>query len=88
MADELGTYNITMNKVAPGLILTDRIKHTLPPNQDPEEAMQQRAANIPLRRIGDPQELASLVTFLASEKASYISGTTIPVDGGASRSIY
>lgn len=88
MADELGPYNITVNNVAPGLILTDRIKHTLPPDQDPDEAMQQRAANIPLRRIGDPKELAALVAFLASEQASYISGTTIPVDGGASRSIY
>lgn len=88
MADELGPYNITVNNVAPGLILTDRIKHTLPPGQDPDEAMKQRAANIPLRRIGDPQELAALVAFLVSEQASYISGTTIPVDGGASRSIY
>jgi 3-oxoacyl-[acyl-carrier protein] reductase len=88
MADELGAYNITVNNVAPGLILTDRIKHTLPPNQDPDEALKQRAANIPLRRIGDPKELAALVAFLASEQASYISGTTIPVDGGASRSIY
>lgn len=88
IADELGPYNITVNNVAPGLILTDRIKHTLPPNQNPEEAMKQRAANIPLRRIGEPKELAALVAFLVSEQASYISGTTIPVDGGASRSIY
>jgi 3-oxoacyl-[acyl-carrier protein] reductase len=88
MADEFGPYNITVNNVAPGLILTDRIKHTLPPNQDPDEAVKQRAANIPLRRIGDPKELAALVAFLASDQASYISGTTIPVDGGASRSIY
>jgi 3-oxoacyl-[acyl-carrier protein] reductase len=88
MADELGPYNITVNNVAPGLILTDRIKHTLPPNEDPEEAVKQRAANIPLRRIGEPKELAALVAFLVSEQASYISGTTIPVDGGASRSIY
>jgi 3-oxoacyl-[acyl-carrier protein] reductase len=88
MADELGPHNITVNNVAPGLILTDRIKHTLPPGQDPDEAMKQRAANIPLRRIGDPKELAALVAFLVSEQASYITGTTIPVDGGASRSIY
>jgi 3-oxoacyl-[acyl-carrier protein] reductase len=88
MADELGPYNITVNNVAPGLILTDRIKYTLPPNQDLEEAMKQRAANIPLGRIGEPKELAALVAFLVSEQASYISGATIPVDGGASRSIY
>lgn len=88
MADELGPHNITVNNVAPGLILTDRIKHTLPPDQDPEQALKERSAQIPLRRIGEPHELAALVAFLASEQASYISGTTIQVDGGASRSIY
>lgn len=88
MADEFGPYNITVNNVAPGLILTDRIKHTLPPDQDPDQALRERSAQIPLRRIGEPQELAALVAFLASEQASYISGTTIQVDGGASRNIY
>jgi 3-oxoacyl-[acyl-carrier protein] reductase len=88
MADEFGPHNITVNNVAPGLILTDRIKHTLPPDQDPEQALKERSAQIPLRRIGEPHELAALVAFLASEQASYISGTTIQVDGGASRSIY
>jgi 3-oxoacyl-[acyl-carrier protein] reductase len=88
MADEWGPYNITVNNIAPGLILTDRIKHTLVPGQDPDQAMKERSAQIPLRRIGEPHELAALVAFLASEQASYISGTTIPVDGGASRSIY
>ncbi|MFD1257168.1 SDR family NAD(P)-dependent oxidoreductase [Mucilaginibacter terrae] len=88
MADELGPYNITVNNVAPGLILTDRIKHTLPPDQDADEAMKQRAVSIPLRRIGEPKELAALVAFLVSDQASYITGTTIPVDGGSSRSIY
>ena len=88
MADEFGPYNITVNNVAPGLILTDRIKHTLPPDQDPEQALKERSAQIPLRRIGEPHELAAMVAFLASEQASYISGNTIQVDGGASRSIY
>jgi 3-oxoacyl-[acyl-carrier protein] reductase len=88
MADELGPYHITVNNVAPGLILTDRIKHKMPPNQDPDKALRERAARIPLGRIGEPQELAALVAFLASEQAAYITGTTIPVDGGASRSIY
>ncbi|MBB6130367.1 SDR family oxidoreductase [Mucilaginibacter lappiensis] len=88
MADEFGPYNITVNNVAPGLILTDRIKHTLPKDVDPEQAIKDRAKSIPLGRIGKPEELAALVTFLASDQAAYISGTTIPVDGGASRSIY
>jgi len=88
MADELGPYNITVNNVAPGMILTDRLKHTLPQGADPEQALQEKTKNIPLGRIGKPEELAALVTFLASEQAAYISGTTIQVDGGASRSIF
>lgn len=88
LADEFGVYNITVNNVAPGLILTDRIKHTLPHNTDPEAAIKEKAKSIPLGRIGKPEELAALVAFLASEPAAYISGTTIQVDGGASRSIF
>lgn len=88
LADEFGPYNITVNNVAPGLILTDRIKHTLPKDVDPEQAVKDKAKSIPLGRIGKPEELAALVTFLASEQAAYISGTTIQVDGGASRGIF
>ncbi|MBL4676465.1 MAG: SDR family oxidoreductase [Mucilaginibacter sp.] len=88
MADELGPYHITVNNVAPGLILTDRIKHTLPKDMDTEEAIKEKTKGIPLGRIGQPEELAALVAFLASEQASYISGQTIQVDGGAGRSIY
>lgn len=87
MADEFGQYNITVNNVAPGMILTERLKHTLPKDADPEEALKERAKNIPLGRIGKPEELAALVTFLASEQAAYITGTTIQVDGGANRGI-
>ncbi|WP_345954443.1 SDR family oxidoreductase [Mucilaginibacter sp. PAMB04168] len=88
MADELGPYNITVNNVAPGMILTDRLKHTLPPGKNADEALKERAAKIPLGRIGEPHELAALVAFLVSAQGSYITGATIPVDGGASRSIY
>lgn len=88
MADELGAYNITVNNVAPGLILTDRVKDTLPKDKPTEQVLKERAEAIPLKRIGTPEEFAGIVAFLASEKASYITGTTIQVDGGASRSIY
>jgi len=88
MADEFGPYNITVNNVAPGMILTDRLKHNLPKDADVEQALKERAKNVPLGRIGKPEELAALVTFLASEQAAYISGTTIQVDGGANRGIF
>jgi 3-oxoacyl-[acyl-carrier protein] reductase len=88
MADEFGSYNITVNNVAPGMILTDRLKQTLPADANPEQALKERAKNIPLGRIGKPEELAALVTFLASGQAAYITGTTIQVDGGANRGIF
>jgi 3-oxoacyl-[acyl-carrier protein] reductase len=88
MADEFGPYQITVNNIAPGLILTDRIKHTLPKDKDPEEALQEKTKNIPIGRIGKPEELAALAAFLASGQAAYITGTTIQVDGGLNRSIY
>jgi 3-oxoacyl-[acyl-carrier protein] reductase len=56
MADEFGPYNITVNNVAPGLILTDRIKHTLPKGADTEEAMKEKSQSIPLGRIGEPAD--------------------------------
>ncbi|EHQ27909.1 SDR family oxidoreductase [Mucilaginibacter paludis] len=87
LADEVAPYGITVNNVAPGLILTDRIKETLPAG-NPEEALKQKTKNIPAGRIGKPEELAAVVAFLASEQAAYITGTTIPVDGGSNRGIY
>jgi len=88
MADELGPYGITVNNVAPGTVLTDRIRGMVPAGADPETALKEIAKNIPLGRLGEPWELAALVTFLASEQASYITGTTIQVDGGANRAIF
>lgn len=88
LADEFGPYNITVNNIAPGLILTDRIKHTIPQGTDAETAIKEKTKGIPLGRIGKPEELAALAAFLASEQAAYISGATIQVDGGASRGIF
>ncbi len=93
LADEVGPDQITVNNVCPGLILTDRgrssaIKKELAAGLTEDEALAEKAKNIPLRRIGQPEEPAALITFLASEKASYITGTTIQVDGGVTRSIF
>jgi len=87
LSDEVGPDNITVNNVAPGLILTDRVKDSLPPHPPGEEErlLAERARSIPVRRIGRPEELADLVTFLASPLAGYITGATIPIDGGAIR---
>ena len=92
LSTELAPDNITVNNVAPGLILTDRVKETLPkpvpggPGID--QLLAERAKDIPLGRIGKPEELAALVTFLASPLAGYITGTTIQVDGGAVKAPY
>jgi 3-oxoacyl-[acyl-carrier protein] reductase len=92
LSNELAPDNITVNNVAPGLILTDRVMDSLPPVQPGgpglEELLAQRAKDIPLGRIGKPEELAALVTFLASPLAGYITGATIQVDGGAVKAPY
>jgi 3-oxoacyl-[acyl-carrier protein] reductase len=87
LSEELGPHHITVNNVAPGLILTDRVKETLQPRLGvtEEELLAERARTIPVGRIGKPEELGALVAFLASPLAAYITGATIPVDGGAIR---
>lgn len=89
---EFAPYNITVNNVCPGRILTDRIVHLASIKAEKEgksvdEAMATMGADVPARRIGEPEELANLVVFLASERASYITGTTIQVDGGLVRGL-
>lgn len=83
MANELGPKGITVNSIGPGRIDTDRMKEVYP--EGPTEA---DVAMIPLRRFGRPEEAAAVVCFLASERASYLTGTLIPVDGGLSKALY
>lgn len=87
LSDEVGPDHITVNNVAPGLILTERVLDSLPPHnpEEEEKLLAERAKTIPVRRIGRPEELADLVAFLASPLAGYITGATIPIDGGAIR---
>ncbi len=73
LAKEVAPKRITVNAVAPGVILTDMTKDSI------DESSRQR---IPMRRFGTPQEVADLVSFLASDKASYISGQVIGINGG------
>jgi 3-oxoacyl-[acyl-carrier protein] reductase len=92
LSDEVAEFGITVNNVASGIILTDRVRQTalkqrLDLGMDEKAGLADIAQAIPARRVGRPEELAALVAFLASEPAGYITGTTIPVDGGIVRSI-
>jgi 3-oxoacyl-[acyl-carrier protein] reductase len=76
VAKELGSRNVLVNAVAPGFIETDMTAAMTP------EARAGLAGQIPLERLGTPQDIAGVVTFLASDQAAYITGQTIVVDGG------
>lgn len=75
LARELGKFNIRVNAVAPGVTRTDMVAAL------PEEMVARVAAGIPMGRVGEPEEVANAFLFLASDMASYVSGTVLYVDG-------
>ncbi|MGH7898317.1 MAG: SDR family NAD(P)-dependent oxidoreductase, partial [Candidatus Binatia bacterium] len=79
LAVELASAGIRVNTVAPGAIATPRLLAMTTPERRAESA-----ASIPLGRLGEPEEIARAAVFLASDLASYVSGQTLVVDGGAS----
>ena len=87
LSQQVAADGITINNVAPGYTRTDRVEELA--ESEAEEAdksveaiLAEKASGYPMKRMGEPEELAALVAFLASERASYITGTTIQVDGG------
>jgi 3-oxoacyl-[acyl-carrier protein] reductase len=83
LARELGPKGITVNCVAPGRIATDRLEEVFPDGPSEEELRE-----IPLGRWGTPEEFADVVCFLASDRSRYVSGATIPVDGGLGHGLF
>ena len=85
LSDEVAKDGITVNSLCPGFIATERVAEL---QRAKPEMMKHTIAQIPMGRIGTPEELAAAVAFLASEPASYITGAVLQVDGGFIRSIF
>lgn len=92
LANEVAPFGITVNNVMPGYTRTERLDQLAADIAERsggsvEDAFSAWEGQIPLGRVGDPREFAALVAFLASERASYITGTSIAVDGGAIKAL-
>ncbi|MFG2055989.1 SDR family oxidoreductase [Micromonospora sp. NPDC048930] len=87
IADEYGPRGVRVVSLLPGRIMTDRNRQLLAASGNAERARAEAEAGIPLRRIGDPAEFGRVAAFLLSPAASYVTGVTVPVDGGALRGL-
>jgi len=92
LSNEVGEYNITVNNILPGYTTTARLQTVIEKNAESKNANKDTVKNemiegIPMKRFGDPAEIAAMAAFLASPAASYVTGTSIPVDGGRTGSI-
>jgi 3-oxoacyl-[acyl-carrier protein] reductase len=93
LSNEVAKFNITVNSVAPGYTLTNRlydiaVHQGKQSGQSHEEVLADMAKQIPMNRLGKPEEIAAGVLFLASMPASYITGSTVQIDGGFIKSLY
>ena len=92
LANELGQYNITVNNVLPGATNTARLQSIAETkagktDSSVDEVFSDMAAQSPMQRIAEPEEIAEAIAFLASDRASYINGINVPVDGGRTKSL-
>ena len=93
LATEVAPFGVTVNNVLPGYTRTQRVEELAAKNAatrggSPADAFAAWEREIPMRRLGEPREFGALVAFLASERASYITGTSVPVDGGWIRGLF
>ncbi len=93
LANEVATYGITVNNILPGYTRTERVEELAKmmaerEGIEPGEFTARWEHQIPMHRLGEPREFAALAAFLVSERASFITGTSIPVDGGWTRALY
>ncbi len=90
LANELGPYGIRVNSILPGYTRTERVTELMAERSETQgipiaEATARQGANVPLGRIGEPEEFANVAVFLCSPAASYVNGAMVPVDGGSLR---
>ena len=83
LAGEVGPEGVTVNTIAPGRINTERLAEVYPDGPTADDLLP-----IPLGRLGEPREIADVAVFLASDRASYVTGAVLPVDGGLMRGLY
>jgi 3-oxoacyl-[acyl-carrier protein] reductase len=93
VSNEVAPDNVTVNNVAPGYTLTERQDELAESRaralgKTKEEMIELWASQAPIKRLADPQEIGAAIAFLASERASYITGVTLPVDGGWVKSLF
>jgi 3-oxoacyl-[acyl-carrier protein] reductase len=92
LANEVAPFGVTVNNILPGYTRTERVEQLATAAAEresisAEDFVARWESEIPMRRLGETREFAALAAFLVSERASYITGTSIPVDGGWTRSL-